>query len=114
MLLPNIMPVDVWAAHSTFTTCRRLLQQRLRIRIRTVDHRTHDQAWRQAVVENHRTPVFQQVRFRIDFPAWLARLSPKQRKVALLRHVVSWVKWDNAFTVTGSNLTTGRDCGILA
>jgi DNA-directed RNA polymerase specialized sigma24 family protein len=43
-----------------------------------------EQQWTEAVVEDTRTPVFDQVWFRIDFPAWLARLSPRNRRIAKL------------------------------
>jgi ATP/maltotriose-dependent transcriptional regulator MalT len=43
-----------------------------------------EQQWIEAVVEDTRTPVFDQVWFRIDFPAWLARLSPRNRRIAKL------------------------------
>lgn len=39
--------------------------------------------WQEAVVEDHRTPVIDQVWFRIDFPAWLNSLPPRDRKIAL-------------------------------
>jgi len=38
--------------------------------------------WQEAVVEDHRTPVFDQVWFRIDFPAWLQTLPRRDRKIA--------------------------------
>lgn len=40
-------------------------------------------SWMEAVVEDRRTPVADQVAFRIDFSAWLAGLSRMKRKVAL-------------------------------
>jgi len=43
-----------------------------------------EQQWIEAVVADTRTPVFEQVWFRIDFPAWLARLSPRNRRIAKL------------------------------
>ena len=39
-------------------------------------------SWTEAVVEDHHTPVFDQVAFRIDFPEWLARLSSRDRRIA--------------------------------
>ena len=42
----------------------------------------HKNGWLEAVVEDPRTPVFDQVCFRIDFPAWLARLSCRNRRIA--------------------------------
>lgn len=38
--------------------------------------------WMEAVVEDPHTSVFDQVWFRIDFPAWLDRLSPRDRRIA--------------------------------
>jgi hypothetical protein len=38
--------------------------------------------WRAALVEDHHTPVDQQVAFRLDFPAWLSQLAPRQRRIA--------------------------------
>lgn len=38
--------------------------------------------WQETIVENHRTPILDQVCFRIDFPAWLESLLPRDRKIA--------------------------------
>jgi hypothetical protein len=38
--------------------------------------------WREAVVEDYRTPVADQASFRVDFPAWLQTLPPRERKIA--------------------------------
>jgi hypothetical protein len=38
--------------------------------------------WLEAVVEDHRTPVAEQVWFRIDFPAWLETLPRRKRRIA--------------------------------
>jgi hypothetical protein len=38
--------------------------------------------WQEAVIQDHRTPVFDQVWFRIDFPAWLQTLPRRDRKIA--------------------------------
>ena len=38
--------------------------------------------WLEAVVEDRRTPVPDQVWFRIDFPRWLSRLSERDRRMA--------------------------------
>jgi len=38
--------------------------------------------WIEAVIEDPHTPVFDQVCFRLDFPAWLARLSRRNRRIA--------------------------------
>jgi hypothetical protein len=39
--------------------------------------------WHEAVIEDLRTPVPDQVCFRLDFPRWLASLSNRDRQVAL-------------------------------
>jgi len=41
-----------------------------------------EQAWEEAIVEDPHRPVFDQVWFRIDFPEWLRRLSPRNRRAA--------------------------------
>jgi hypothetical protein len=38
--------------------------------------------WIEAVIEDRRTPVPDQVAFRLDFPAWLKRLSTRDRQIA--------------------------------
>ena len=38
--------------------------------------------WLEAVVEDHRTPIPDQVAFRCDFPAWLDTLSRRNRRIA--------------------------------
>jgi hypothetical protein len=38
--------------------------------------------WIEVIVEDHRTPVPDQVAFRIDFPDWLSRLSRRNRHIA--------------------------------
>ncbi len=38
--------------------------------------------WSQALVEDHHTPVDKQAAFRLDFPSWLSRLAPRQRRIA--------------------------------
>lgn len=38
--------------------------------------------WREAVVEDHQTPVVDQVWFRIDFPAWLSQFPDRDRQIA--------------------------------
>lgn len=43
---------------------------------------TEEGQWLEAVVEDPHTPVFDQVWFRIDFPAWLDRLAPRHRRIA--------------------------------
>jgi len=42
----------------------------------------YEGVWLEAVVEDPRTPVFDQVWFRIDFPAWLLRLADRERQIA--------------------------------
>lgn len=38
--------------------------------------------WREAVIEDHQTPVPDQVAFRIDFPSWLAIHTERDRRIA--------------------------------
>lgn len=38
--------------------------------------------WMEVLVEDHRTPVPDQVAFRIDFPAWLESQPPQKRRIA--------------------------------
>lgn len=42
-----------------------------------------DDCWVEAVVEDHRTPVPEQAAFRCDFPAWLASLPRRNRRIAV-------------------------------
>ena len=73
----------------------RYAQIRRGIRLQSLD-RFDDkrQEWKEAVIHDPRTPVFQQVWFRLDFPAWLKQLSRRDRKIALALakgHATSWV-----------------------
>ena len=38
--------------------------------------------WIEVIIEDPHTPVFDQVWFRIDFPAWLSQLSRRNREIA--------------------------------
>ncbi len=38
--------------------------------------------WQSALRDNRRTPILDQVSFRIDFPAWFNQLSQRQREIA--------------------------------
>jgi hypothetical protein len=42
---------------------------------------TRSGEWCEAVVADHHTPVADQVAFRLDFPAWLASLSARDRRL---------------------------------
>ena len=42
----------------------------------------YEGVWLEAVVQDHRTPVIDQVWFRIDSPEWLSRLAERQRQIA--------------------------------
>ena len=58
-------------------------QQRKRIRVEGLDRfDTQHGEWREAVVEDHHTPVPDQVAFRCDFPEWLKTLSRRDRRIA--------------------------------
>jgi hypothetical protein len=51
--------------------------------VRRLDHRPKDgDSWREAVAEDRRTPVPDQVAFRLDFPRWLATHSARDRAIA--------------------------------
>jgi hypothetical protein len=39
--------------------------------------------WQEVVVEDHHTPVADQAAFRVDFPAWLANLPGRDRRIAM-------------------------------
>jgi hypothetical protein len=49
--------------------------------VERLDHVDLAGEWHEALVLDHRTPVDEQAAFRIDFPAWLARLAPRQRRI---------------------------------
>lgn len=58
-------------------------QRKKEITIERLDRFDFDAGcWQEAIVEDHRTPVVAQAIFRIDFPAWLNRLSARDRKIA--------------------------------
>ena len=58
-------------------------QQRKQFRVRRLDHfDRHEGQWKEAVVEDRRTPVADQAAFRVDFPRWLATHSPRNRRIA--------------------------------
>jgi len=40
--------------------------------------------WAESLIEDRRTPIPEQVSFRVDFPVWLSRLSISQRRFAEL------------------------------
>jgi hypothetical protein len=56
-------------------------QRKKSFRVERLDRGDLPGGWRAAVVEDHHTPVDQQAAFRIDFPAWLIRLAPRQRRI---------------------------------
>jgi len=58
-------------------------QRRKQFKLERLDRYDPDEGcWREAVVEDRRTPVPDQVSFRIDFPAWLNSLPRRERKIA--------------------------------
>jgi len=58
-------------------------QLRKRFSVRRLDRFDPVEAcWREAVVEDYRTPVADQASFRIDFPVWLKTLPPRERRIA--------------------------------
>ena len=58
-------------------------QKRKDIRVERLDRfDEEDDEWTEAVVEDDRTPVPDQVAFRCDFPAWLDTLPCRNRRIA--------------------------------
>ena len=58
-------------------------QRKKQFQVERVDYFDEEaDGWLEAVVEDPHTPVFDQVCFRMDFPAWLARLSRRNRRIA--------------------------------
>ena len=58
-------------------------QQRKKIRVERLDRFDEEEnQWQEAVVEDPHTPVFDQVQFRCDFPAWLKSLTRRSRGIA--------------------------------
>ena len=73
----------VGSGESTRDVLSRRAQRKKQFQVERLDRfDDHENGWREAVVEDPRTPVFDQVCFRIDFPAWLARLSSRDRRIA--------------------------------
>ena len=58
-------------------------QKKKCFQVQRLDHfDDENDQWIEAVVEDPHTPVFDQVCFRMDFPAWMARLSRRNRRIA--------------------------------
>ena len=58
-------------------------QRRKHIRVERLDRFDSKRGeWREAVVEDHRTPVPDQAAFRCDFPEWLKTLTHRDRQIA--------------------------------
>ncbi len=58
-------------------------QRRHRFIVERLDHVASPTGeWIEAVVEDTATPVADQAAFRCDFPAWLRRLKPRDRRIA--------------------------------
>lgn len=85
-------------------------QRRKRFLVERLDHFDRDEgAWLEAVVEDRRTPVADQVAFRVDFPAWLAIRSRRDRRIAetlALGHSTTEVA--KRFHVTASRISQKR------
>jgi hypothetical protein len=61
----------------------RYAQHKKRFVVERLDRKDREnESWIEAVVEDPHTSVFEQVWFRIDFPEWLSRLIPRNRRVA--------------------------------
>jgi DNA-directed RNA polymerase specialized sigma24 family protein len=56
-------------------------QRRKGFQVEWLDHDDEHGEWHATLVEDHHTPVDDQAAFRIDFPAWLTRLAPRQRRM---------------------------------
>ena len=64
--------------------CSRNAQIRRGIQVQSLDRYDEErQEWKEAVINDPKTPVFRQVCFRLDFPAWLKQLSARNRQIAL-------------------------------
>ena len=62
---------------STYAQCRK------RFNVSRLDRfDATEGCWKEAVIEDYRTPVADQACFRLDFPAWLQTLPPRERKIA--------------------------------
>lgn len=60
-------------------------QKQKPITIERLDRFDRDEnVWIEAVVEDHHTPVADQVAFRLDFPRWLSTFNRRDRKIAEL------------------------------
>ena len=58
-------------------------QYRKQFRLERLDrYDPKEGCWQEAVIEDYRTPVADQVSFRIDFPDWLKTLPRRERKIA--------------------------------
>jgi hypothetical protein len=58
-------------------------QKKKQFCVERLDHFDEEEnEWMEAVAEDPHTPVFDQVCFRIDFPAWLDCLSRRNRRIA--------------------------------
>jgi hypothetical protein len=62
----------------------RYAQRRKRFVVQRLDRfDRHTSQWAEAIVEDHRTPIPDQVAFRIDFPQWLSLLNSRNRRIAM-------------------------------
>jgi len=58
-------------------------QRRKNVAVERLDRFDEEEnQWQEAVVEDPHTPVFEQVQFRCDFPAWLNTLRRRDRRIA--------------------------------
>ena len=68
---------------NTFDVLSRYAQHRKRIVVERLDKFDPDaDEWQEAVIEDHETPVPEQVAFRVDFPAWLEGHPACKRRIA--------------------------------
>jgi hypothetical protein len=72
-------------------------------------HDPDDGSWLEAIAVDHRTSVPDQAAFRVDFPAWLATLPPRDRRlVVVLALGHSTTEAALAFGVTAARVSQKR------
>ena len=68
---------------NTYDVLSRYAQHRKRIVVERLDKFDPDaNEWQEAVIEDHATPVPEQVAFRVDFPVWLEGHPARKRHIA--------------------------------
>ena len=72
--------------------------------VERLDRRDPIGQWKEVLLEDYRTPVPDQVAFRIDFGTWMSGLSPLKRVVAALLAI----RETTGDTARRCSLTAGR------